>query len=63
MKSSQELGEEFGVSSSIIERVRTILEQGTAEQTEALTHAKGEVDSLSSLFTIIPRRIVTGRDL
>lgn len=35
-KSSQQLAEEFGVSSSTIERVRTILDQGTPEQIQSL---------------------------
>jgi hypothetical protein len=36
LKSSQQLVEDFGVSSSTIERVRTILDQGTPEQIQSL---------------------------
>ena len=36
LKSNQQLAEEFGVSSSTIDRVRTILDQGTLEQIQSL---------------------------
>ena len=36
LKSNQQLAEDFGVSSSTIERVRTILDQGTPEQIQPL---------------------------
>jgi hypothetical protein len=39
--SSDKLGKEFGVSGSTIERVRTILDQATPEQIQAL-RAKSE---------------------
>ena len=36
VKSSQQLAEEFGVSSSTIERVRTSLDQATPEQIQSM---------------------------
>jgi ParB-like chromosome segregation protein Spo0J len=52
MKSSQELANEFGVSSSTIERVRTILEQATPEQIQGLRNRTetGEGPGVRTVF-------------
>jgi len=52
MKSSQELANEFGVSSSTIERVRTILERATPEQIQGLRHRAetGEGPGVRTVF-------------
>jgi transposase-like protein len=48
---SQELAEQFGVSSSTLDRVRTILEEGTPEQVQSLRE-KGETGEGPGVRTV-----------
>lgn len=51
LRSNQEIGNEVGVSSSTIDRVKTILEEGTDEQIKAL-ESKSQMGEGSGVRTV-----------